>query len=166
MPHMVGSPNEDVIWMEGQNIKALIDTGSQINTISVDALDSLNPKPLIRPCKELEIKRADGNTLPYLGYVAVLVDLPFFMNNPVVRLFLVVPTTEYNKSVPVIVGTNLLREFKMRISEEDLIPEPWQLGFQAITNNQVGVVRATTKIILQPMEVRTVHGFVRKRQDV
>ena len=74
--------------------------------------------------------------------------------------------TEYNKHVPVIVGTNLLREFKMRTSEDEQMPEPWQLGFQAITNNQVGVVRATSNVVLQPMEVRTVHGFVRKRQAV
>ena len=85
---------------------------------------------------------------------------------PVVRPFLVVPMTEYNKHVPVIVGTNLLREFKMCISEDEQMPGPWQLGFQAITNKQVGVVRATLKIVLQPMEVRTVHGFVRKRQAV
>ena len=77
MPHMVGRPNEDVIW----------DTGSQINTISVDTVNRLNPKPKIRPCEELEIRCADGNTLPYFSYVAVLVDLPFMKSSPVVNHF-------------------------------------------------------------------------------
>ena len=105
MPYMVGHPNEDVIWMEGLEIQALIDTGSQINTICVDALDRFDPKPDVRLCEELEIKCADGSTLPYIGYVAVLVDIPFMKGDPVVRPFLVVPMTDYNRNIPVIVGT-------------------------------------------------------------
>ena len=42
-------------------------------------------------CEELEIRCADGNTLPYLGYVAVLVDLPFLKSSQFVRPFRVVP---------------------------------------------------------------------------
>ena len=49
MPHMVGRPNESVIWMEGQDINALTDICSQISTISVDTMNRLNPKPKIRP---------------------------------------------------------------------------------------------------------------------
>ena len=64
MPHLVGHPNEDVIWMEGLEIQALIDTGSQIFTICVDALDRFDTKPDVRPCEKLEIKCADGSTLP------------------------------------------------------------------------------------------------------
>lgn len=40
------------------------------------------------------------------------------------------------------------------------------MAFHAINNNQVGVVKTTSKITLQPMEVKTVTGFVRKNNNV
>lgn len=79
---------------------------------------------------------------------------------------LVVAMTDYNKSVPVIVGTNIIRQCKQLSSDAEQAPEAWQMAFHAINNNQVDVVKTTSKVTLQPMEVKTVTGFVRKNQNV
>ena len=42
------------------------------------------------------------------------------------------------------------------------MPEAWDLAFKSISNSQIGVVKTTSKVVLQPMEVKTVAEFVRK----
>ena len=41
---------------------------------------------------------------------------------------LVVPLTEYTETVPVIVGTNIIRQFKSVSSDDSNIPEGWKLA--------------------------------------
>jgi hypothetical protein len=55
----------------------------------------------------LSVKVAEGSPpLPYLGYVEVSISVTFQSDNMMV-LLLVVPETDYNKSVPVVIGTNI-----------------------------------------------------------
>ena len=46
-------------------------------------------------------------------------------------LFLVVPVTDYNKEVPFIAGTNVIRENNKLQSAEETIPEAWHVGFKS-----------------------------------
>ena len=163
---MLGTGNESEVLVEGIKFKGLIDTGSMIRTISMDALEQMEPKPQLHMLEELDVKCADSLSLPYLGYVAVTVELPFLKGQPLHVPLLVVEMTDYNKSVPVIVGTNIIRQCKQLSPDNELAPEAWQLVFHAINNNQVGVVKTTSKITLQPIEVKTVTGFVRKNNNV
>ena len=78
------------------------------------------------------------------------------------RVVLVVPMTEYNHEVLVIVGTNIIRECKIASKDIEGVPTAWQAAYTAISNNRVGVVKTTRKVTLQPFERKTVSGLVRK----
>ena len=69
----MGHENISEIIINGVRTKSLVDTGSQISTISEGYLKHLNPVPEIRTLDELEldVKCADGQSLQYKGYVAV-----------------------------------------------------------------------------------------------
>ena len=101
----------------------------------------------------------------FLPYVEATVKLPF-SEASVHALLLVVPTTEYSKKVLIIVGTNIINRLKPQISENEEVPVAWQSAFASLCNNQVGVVKLTTRLTLQPMEVRDVNCFTRKAYNV
>ena len=88
--------------------------------------NSLHPKPEIHVVEELEIKCADGNTLPYRGVVELTIGVPALKGDAISALFLVVPMTDYNNTVPSIVGTNVIREFQR--SNSDDTPEAWKVA--------------------------------------
>ncbi|MCG8034916.1 MAG: hypothetical protein JAZ03_22460, partial [Candidatus Thiodiazotropha taylori] len=170
MKRMVGNENVGEIIIEGVKTKALIDTGSQISTVSAEFLKQLTPQPEIRDLEELEleVKLADGSPLLYKGYVAVNITSPF--NEETSNTFppfplLVVPATEFNRNVPIIVGTNMISRFKKRTTNSD-VPSAWEQAFVSMESSCVGVVKSTVQVVLQPMEVRTVQGLVRKGQNI
>ena len=68
--------------------------------------------------------------------------------------------------MPIVAGTNIIRRLKSLTSDTTSVPDSWDLAFSSLTNNSVGVVKSTVKLTLQPMEVRTVTGCVRKGQNV
>ena len=75
----MGHENISEIIINGVRTKSLVDTGSQISTISEGYLKHRNPVPEIRTLDELEldVKCADGQSLQYKGYVAVDVQSTF-----------------------------------------------------------------------------------------
>jgi hypothetical protein len=93
----------------------LIDTGSSVSTVSHSFyIDNFSDLP-IHPIKELlRIECADGQELPYEGFIEV--DLTILGSRGTHSkdsklhncLFLVVPDSNYNSAVPVLIGTNIL----------------------------------------------------------
>ena len=73
----------------------------------------LGDKPL-QPLDKLalDIEGAGGQKLPYSGYIEVDVGVPGLCN-PISCLLLVVPDTRYAKTVPIILGTNVLNLVRM-----------------------------------------------------
>ena len=128
---MVGKDNVGEILIDGVKTNALVDTGSQISTISEGFLKHLKPEPEIRDLDELdlEVKCADGRPLQYIGYVAVQVSSPFIeeCQDEDAYPLLIVPDTEYNKSVPIIAGTNIIRRLKSLTSDTTSVPDSWDL---------------------------------------
>lgn len=58
----------------------------------------------------LQIECANGESLPYLGFVEVDFEsdgIP--IKNAQTSIFLIVPDTTYNLKTPILVGTNILR---------------------------------------------------------
>lgn len=139
-----------------------------ISTVTQEFIGQLVPEPTIHTLDDfdLEVKGAGGQLLPYLGYVIVDVRVPFLEDKSLQMPLLVVPLTEYNKTVPVIVGTNIIRHFTPVSSEESEVPQSWTLAFNSICSSNVGSVKSTTKVVLQPLEAKTVTGFVRKTKQV
>ena len=168
LEQMIGTENEGVVYINGKETRALVDTGSSISTVTEAFLNTLDPKPEIMSIEDfdLEIKGAGGQTLPYHGYVKADVQVSFLADRIITVPLLVVPLTEYNTRVPIIAGTNIISRVVPTSAEEDQVPQNWKLAFLSLCNSQVGTVKATNKVVLQPMEAKTITGFVRKVKDV
>ena len=162
---LIGKRNESDLIVNNIKTKGLIDTGSEICTVSETFWKSLSPRPEIHVTEELEIKCADGGTLPYHGFVELTIGVPSLKGDQVSALFLVVPVTDYNKEVPFIVGTNVIREYNKLQSAEETIPEAWHVAFKSLAAQHVGFVKTTSKVCLKPWEVKDVTGFVRKSRN-
>lgn len=72
--------------------------------------------------QELENMRRRHH-LPYRGYVEMISGVPTFEGVAISALFLAVPVTDCNKTVPFIVGTYVNREYNSLHSYTDDIPE-------------------------------------------
>ena len=108
---MVGSANEATAIVGGRRCKCLIDTGAQITSISKTFYDShLSEYELYDIGELLKIECANGQTVPYLGYIEVGISLPGSLpsTTEVYAPVLVVPDTPYNREVPLCVGTNVI----------------------------------------------------------
>ena len=168
LEQMVGKENHDIILIDNVEATALIDSGSQISTITEEFLESFNPKPRIFNLKDLnlDVKVAGGYSLPYIGLISVQTSVPFIKDEYIDTLMLVVPQTEHNRTVPVIIGKNVINRLKAVSSDDTEVTDGWKTGFSSICNKQVGVVKTTNRIVLQPLESKVVTGFVRKAIDV
>lgn len=134
---LVGYSNESQLLVGGVDCRGLIDTGSMITTLA----DSFYKEhlqhvtPLLPLVDILDIDVAGGYKLPYYGYIATDISFPVkcgIEDARCVVLMLVVPDTSYNKNVPVLVGTNVLRTMKNRVAAEhsSQLPQAWQVAFQ------------------------------------
>lgn len=56
----------------------------------------------------LHIECADGQSLPYLGFIEATIEVKDFSENQYPGLYLVVPDSKYNTMVPILIGTNVL----------------------------------------------------------
>ena len=163
MNRIVEKRNESKIIVNGIETDGLIDTGSDISTLGEQFWNSLHSKPEIHVVEELEIKCIDGNTLPNRGAVELTIGVQALKGDSISALFLVVPMTDYKKTVPCIVGTNVIREFQK--SNSDDTPEAWKVEFYAIVAQHVASVKTTSKVSLKPFEVKDIAGFVRKNRN-
>ena len=78
---------------------------------------------------------------------------------------LVVPETEYNSKVPVIIGTNLIHLCKTDSSESE-VPVEWQTAFDCLTGDSIPVKTTNNyAVYIGPNEVKTIHGIARKSSD-
>ena len=76
---MVGKENYDIVRINNVETRALIDSGSQISTITEEFLDQLQPKPEIFDLDNLnlDVKVAGGYSLHYKGLISVKTSVPF-----------------------------------------------------------------------------------------
>lgn len=94
--------------IEGIRCQALLDTGSTITTVSQKFhTENLSQIPIYKLDELLNIECPDGNLLPYVGYIEASITITEKSDN--VTILLVVPDTDYNERVPVLLGTNILR---------------------------------------------------------
>ncbi len=158
---MGGPANEAGITIEGIDCCALLDTGSTITTVSESFYkEQLSEIPLHTLEEILEIECADGNFLPYTGYIEASVSIPSIADEAEhTTILLVIPDTEYNRRVPVLLGTNVLRPL-MDMCQQQNGPRylqtvarstPWWLTFRSIhvedkaldrTEGRLGLVKS------------------------
>lgn len=161
---MVGHPNESKIFMNGLETRALIDTVSMVTCMSKKLYQFLQCKTKLHEFQNLEFKvySADGNAMPFSGYVEVELQIPFLSMNLMYVTVLVKKGTEYNRQVPIIVGTNIIRLCKEYSNAADvIIPDEWKLAFTNLSVNNDIPVKTINKysITMGPFECKTVSGM-------
>lgn len=136
-----------------------------VTTVTEELYKTLEPVPHLRSLDEfdLRIHCADGNTLPYLGYIEASIGIPFLDGELDVPV-LIIPSTSYGLSVPVVIGTNVIRLCKEQCSDSADIPQEWNTAFLSVHSGYVGSVKSTnnTSIDVKPGETVTISGFTRK----
>ena len=72
-----------------------------VTLVSETFYNNLDPKPVLSAISDfnLNVVTADGNALPYLGYIEGDIRIPSILNNIDVPI-LVVPGTEYSSLFP------------------------------------------------------------------
>ena len=91
--------------VNGKSVTALLDTGSQLTHISQDFCQAMGIP--IHPITQLVQIEGMGDTIEYLGFIEAKLSFP--MGTHVFEteaLLLVLLTTEYQKRVPVTIGTS------------------------------------------------------------
>lgn len=116
--HQIGLPKKLVgqkctanVGVSGVNTTCLLDSGSQVTTVTHSFYKSHLSEHPIQPLDTLEVEGANGQNVPYLGYVPINLKFPkvFVEAEPEVStLALVVPDRRSNCNLPVLIGTNAL----------------------------------------------------------
>ena len=105
--HLVGCSNEAPVVIDGQEITALINSGAQVLRISAQFCKELTLQ--IKSLGQLlELEGTGGAAIPYLEFVEVNLQILGIRNYNEDVLLLVIPTTTYSKTVPVMVGTKII----------------------------------------------------------
>ena len=104
---LVGRANEDQIVINGHPVTALLDTGSQVTHVS--QAFCLAKGFQIYPLSQLvEIEGTGGDSIKYVGYIEAKLAIPIGSHTfKVEALLLVLPTTDYQRRVPVAIGTTI-----------------------------------------------------------
>lgn len=167
---IVGRANEVNITVEGIDCLGLVDTGSQVTTISKKFCDRHLQGKQINPLGDLlNIEAAGGHQLLYEGYVELELKVPELPNISI--LALVVPVTPYNSKVPILIGTNCI-DWLLRTHEETQesglphkkLDPAWIRAFKCVHLKQgdsLPSVLATKSHQLQPAQTTVIHGLCR-----
>ena len=110
-PKLVGEAAEVSVVVNG--IPTLCDTGSCVSTVSEQFYRQHLNSVVLQPLSNIiKIECANGETLPYQGFVQVTLQAPGVPNTDKHEcLLLVVADTEYNNKVPILLGTNVISDF-------------------------------------------------------
>ena len=113
LSRLVGRRCEANVELEGSYTRCLLDSGSQVSTISATHYnDHLACEFALHPVDSLvTIEAANGLPINYLGYVQVSIGMTSTVATCGGRknvLMFVCPDTAYSRSVPVVLGTNVL----------------------------------------------------------
>ena len=101
---LIGEPNEASVIVENQKVKGLIDSGAQVSSISDKFAEELNLE--VKKLETLlDLEPTGGGQVPYDGYVEVRLQIPNVQAFDLDILMLVIPESEYSKSVPVTIGS-------------------------------------------------------------
>lgn len=106
---LIGAKYTASVLIDGQVSTCLLDTGSQVTTVSQSFYENNLSKFDIHPLTELlEIEAANGQTVPYSGFIEVDITFPkdcFGSEITVSTFALVVPDIQSNA---LLIGTNTL----------------------------------------------------------
>lgn len=108
---LVGQKCTANVTVAGVLCNCLLDSGSQVTTVSSSFYQAHLSEHPIHPITGLDVEAASGQNVPYLGYVELSLKFPkdFVETEPEVStLALVIPDLRSNCDLPVLIGTNVL----------------------------------------------------------
>ena len=136
---MVGPENESDISICGVTTRGLIDTGSMVSSISQSFYESINPTPELRNISDfgLKITAANGEKIPYIGYILAPVSVSHFGTLVDEIPILIVSNTAYNRKVPSLIGTNIISRCSDTKCSSTSVPDQWKMAFDSLVNDNI-----------------------------
>ena len=141
MGRLLGGTNTTHVLIKGKLVAALLDTGSNVSTISENYYDKVlsNHTPLLSLNELINIEVANGAKLPYKGYIELTVGIPSTQSSVDVPV-LVVPDTSFKADIPVLLGTNALCPLMTKLRhnlgnnfrQEVKLNGSWNLAFSSL----------------------------------
>lgn len=154
---LIGTKCTAQVNIEGKPCPCLLDTGSQVTTISHSFYEQNLPGLSITSLDDLlEIEAANGQAVPYLGFVEVKIAFPRdFLGSDVEvsTLALVIPETGGTAQPKVLIGTNTLDlAYDKHLETNDSVCRAVPFGYQAViqtiehrrqqkVDSSIGIVR-------------------------
>ena len=116
---LIGPVNCTVISVCGKNCSALLDTGSQVTTISSDFVEShpVLSKQIIQPA-DITIEGAGGQSVPFLGTLNIDIEVDELGITLESVPALVVPKKHGDNKMPCLLGTNVLRTSRDKLHKK------------------------------------------------
>ena len=171
---LIGEANETEVILNQNRLKALVNSGSKILTMT-ETLAKLMALKIKSLKNILEIEGTGGIKLKYKGYIEAILGILQLKDFEEPCLFMVVGDSEYGKRVPIQIGTlhiDMVLEMATR-GELSLLGKAWERGtlFRETVNergqfnlNQVNrVVKTVEKTTIQPRETQRVSGMAQFR---
>ena len=175
---LVGEINESTVLVEGQRVRALIDSGSQLSSISLAWLKKL--KLNLQLHSVLQIEGSGGLNVPYLGYVETHLRVPEVKAFDTDVLLIIVHGSVHTMHTPITWGTlhidmaiklatkeeleNLNKQWNRSLIVTKLAMKDSQLVNQEdaqIVSQIDSVVEITEDAKMSPFETIKVKGFIR-----
>ena len=118
--------------MEGQETRALLDSGSQLSAISWTWVEKLKLEPK-QLQSILQIEGSGGLEVPYLGYVEVHLRIPEVKAFDQDVLLLIIPNSAHTQYTPITLGTLHIDMAIKLATEEELktLNKQWQRSLVA-----------------------------------
>ena len=135
---LIGTKTTAMITIAGKDTNCLLDTGSQVTTIPQSFYEQYLSELTIHPLHNLlDVEGANGQTVPYLGYVELSITFPReFVGSDVEidTLALVIPHLRSASKQQVLVGTNTLDNLYSNVNADPNLSvfEPLPVGYKAI----------------------------------
>ena len=175
---LVGEVNETTVIIQGQEARALIDSGSQLSAISLAWVKKLDLK-LLQLWSILQIVGSGGLVLSYLGYVETCLRIPEIKAFDNDSFLLIVPDNAHTRHTPITLGTlhidmaiklatkkeleNLSKQWKRSLIATKLTMKEAQLVKQEdlqIVSKIDNIVKITRDTIIVPFGTIEVKGII------
>ena len=162
--NLIGEPALAMVKFDDVPCQCLIDTGSQVSTVSEGFYNTyLSQRELKDIHGLIGVTGAGGHRIPYLGYIEVDVSLD---GNTLAALVLVVPETDYHQSTPGLLGTNIIASVQLNQSTSEALSKAisavkLQQRHLAANNGRYGNIIMDHELHLQPMTTQLIDGRVK-----
>ena len=139
---LIGPANETEVIINGKKVNALLDSGSQMMSISESYYkNNLSNYPLVPvDIPNLKVEQAGGSFIPYLGMVIMDIKVPHL--TPTFKAKVVVlPDTDYQFTTPALVGTGIIcnsrdqckKQYGNRYLQKCELSSAWVHAYQYVT---------------------------------